>query len=46
LETANDWYKQGEKILLIDEVHNSIAADGIEIGNGNKVPIWLLGFLY
>lgn len=23
-----------------------IAADDIEIGNGNKVPIWLFGFLY
>ncbi len=23
-----------------------IAADGIETGVGNKVPVWLLGFLY
>ena len=23
-----------------------IAADDVEIGNGNKVPLWLLGFLY
>ena len=23
-----------------------VAADDIEIGNGNKVPIWLFGFLY
>lgn len=23
-----------------------IATDGMEIGNGNKVPIWLFGFLY
>ena len=26
--------------------HYIIAADDIEIGNGNKVPLWLFGFLY
>jgi hypothetical protein len=26
--------------------HYLIAADDIEIGNGNKVPLWLFGFLY
>ena len=23
-----------------------IASDGIEIGNGSKIPLWLFGFLY
>jgi len=23
-----------------------IAADGIEAGFGNKIPLWLFGFLY
>lgn len=23
-----------------------IAADGIETGVGNKIPLWLLGFIY
>ena len=31
----------------IKDVPNSyIAADGIEIGFGNKIPLWLFGFLY
>ncbi|MBR5440845.1 MAG: ATP-binding protein [Prevotella sp.] len=31
----------------IDEIPNSyIAADGIENGYGNKIPLWLFGFLY
>jgi hypothetical protein len=23
-----------------------IAADDIEFGNGNRIPLWLFGFLY
>ena len=23
-----------------------VAADGIELGIGNKIPLWLFGFLY
>lgn len=31
----------------LDGVGKSIiASDGIEIGYGNKVPLWMLGFLY
>ena len=31
----------------IKDIPNSyIAADDIEIGNGNKIPLWLFGFLY
>lgn len=31
----------------IKEVENSfVAADGIEIGHSNKIPLWLFGFLY
>ena len=31
----------------IKDLENSfIAADGIEIGLGNKIPLWLFGFLY
>ncbi|MHA7129426.1 ATP-binding protein [Algoriphagus namhaensis] len=26
--------------------HSFVAADGIEIGFGNKIPLWLFGFLY
>ena len=31
----------------IKDIDNSfIAADGIEVGFGNKIPLWLFGFLY
>ncbi len=31
----------------IKNLHDSyIAADGIEVGYGNKIPLWLFGFLY
>jgi len=31
----------------IADIHNSfIVADNIEFGNGNKIPLWLFGFLY
>ncbi len=29
-----------------DLPHSYIAADNLEFGNGNKVPLWLFGFLY
>ena len=31
----------------IKDVQNSyVAADDIEVGSGNKIPLWLFGFLY
>jgi uncharacterized protein len=31
----------------IKDVPNSfVAADDIEIGSGNKIPLWLFGFVY
>ena len=31
----------------IKDIENSyVVADGIEIGFGNKIPLWLFGFLY
>jgi hypothetical protein len=31
----------------IKDVENSfVAADDIEVGFGNKIPLWLFGFLY
>ncbi len=31
----------------IKDLPNSfVAADGIEVGHGNKIPLWLFGFLY
>jgi len=26
--------------------HGFVAADDLEIGTGNKIPLWLFGFLY
>lgn len=31
---------------IADKPNSYIIADDLEIGNGNKIPIWLLGFLY
>lgn len=36
--------KTGEQIKTCDNAF--IAADGIEIGTGSKIPLWLFGFLY
>jgi len=31
----------------IKDIDNSyVIADDIEIGSGNKIPLWLFGFLY
>jgi len=31
----------------IKDVENSfLAIDGVEFGRGNKIPLWLFGFLY
>ena len=29
-----------------DVPHSYVAADGIEVGFGRKIPLWLFGFLY
>jgi len=26
--------------------YSFVVSDDIEIGNGNKIPLWLFGFLY
>ena len=31
---------------IADKPDSYVVADGIESGIGNKIPIWLLGFLY
>ena len=31
---------------IIDYKNAWIAADGIEIGTGRKIPLWMFGFLY
>ena len=36
-----------EDILMLKEISDSfIAYDDVEIGTGNKIPLWLFGFLY
>jgi hypothetical protein len=43
-------FEVGGKNKGFDQIKNIpdsyIAADDIEIGIGNKVPLWLFGFLY
>lgn len=36
--------KTGEQIKTLENAF--IAADGIEMGGGSKIPLWLFGFLY
>ena len=31
---------------IADMPNSFVIADDIEIGSGNKIPIWLFGFLY
>jgi len=36
-----------KKFKQIKDMQNSfVVADDIEIGSGNKIPLWLFGFLY
>jgi hypothetical protein len=38
---------KGKKYKQIKDLNNSfVVADNIEIGSGNKIPLWLFGFLY
>ena len=45
---------EGELLLLIDEsfkqikdIENSfVVADDVDVGFGNKIPLWIFGFLY
>jgi len=38
---------KGKKYKQIKDLDNSfVVADNIEIGSGNKIPLWLFGFLY
>ncbi len=38
--------KQKNQRQIMKEENAYIAADDIEIGNANKIPLWLFGFLY
>ena len=31
---------------IADEPNSYVVADGIDVGFGNKIPLWLFGFLY
>ena len=38
---------KGKKFTQIKDVPNSyVAYDDVDIGVGNKIPLWLFGFLY
>ncbi|OYT11055.1 MAG: hypothetical protein B6I18_05900 [Bacteroidetes bacterium 4572_112] len=38
---------QSKGFKQIEKIENSfICADNIEVGYGNKIPLWLMGFLY
>ncbi len=38
---------QGKRFTQIKDIPDSyIAADDLETGYGNKIPLWLFGFLY
>ena len=38
---------KGKKYNQIKDIPNSfVVADDIEIGSGNKIPLYLFGFLY
>jgi hypothetical protein len=37
---------EDKKVSLTEKNHIYVAADDIEIGFGNKIPLWLFGFLY
>ena len=39
--------RMNEDILMLKEISDRlIAYDDVEIGTGNKIPLWLFGFLY
>jgi len=40
-------FRKQQSFKRIKGVENSfVAADEIEVGFGNKIPLWLFGFLY
>ena len=41
--------QEGEIEILIDasdRMVSGVVNDGVELGMGNKIPLWLFGFLY
>ncbi len=45
--TGNGFLKSGESFDQIKDMPDSfVAYDDVEIGTGNKIPLWLFGFLY
>ena len=38
---------KGKTFTQIKDIPNSfLAIDGIEVGHGNKIPLWMFGLLY
>ena len=35
-----------ERVMDKDIPGSFLAVDGSEVGRGNRIPLWLLGFLY
>ncbi len=46
-EVAMSFRRAGKGFSQIKDLPDSfVAADDVETGYGNKIPLWLLGFLY
>lgn len=42
-----DMLLENSVLYLIGDIDKSfVVADNIEVGFGNKIPLWLFGFLY
>ena len=35
-----------EKAYIFDMPDSDVVNDGVEVGIGNKIPLWLFGFMY
>ena len=41
-----DYLKSKDFSQIKDMPNSFVAADDIKVGNGNKIPLWLFGFVY